>query len=103
SRLAADIAAIRQRRGANDVIESENLSTGTTQNVQLRAEDPRAPSGSPMLALVSGRYPAAPGEVALTSAVAALYGVHRGGVVRLAGRSWRVTGIVQNPSNLLDE
>jgi putative ABC transport system permease protein len=24
-------------------------------------------------------------------------------VVRLAGRSWRVTGIVQNPSNLLDE
>ena len=102
-RLAADIAAIRQRRGAIDVIESENLSTGTTQNVQLRAEDPRAPFGSPMLALVSGRYPAAPGEVALTSAVAALYGVNRGGVVRLAGRSWRVTGIVQNPSNLLDE
>ena len=102
-RLAADIAAIRQRRGAVDVIESENLNAGTTQNVQLRAEDPRAPFGSPMLALVSGRYPAAPGEVALTSAVAALYGVNRGGVVRLAGRSWRMTGIVQNPSNLLDE
>ena len=102
-RLAADIAAIRQRRGAVDVIESENLSTGTTQNVQLRAEDPRAPFGSPMLALVSGRYPAAPGEVALTGAVADLYGVSRGGVVRLAGRSCRVTGIVQNPSNLLDE
>jgi putative ABC transport system permease protein len=41
--------------------------------------------------------------VALTSAVADLYGTARGGVVRLAGRSWRVTGIVQNPSNLLDE
>jgi putative ABC transport system permease protein len=101
--LAADIAAVRQRRGRVDVIESENLRTGTTQNVQLRAEDPRAPFGSPMLALVSGRYPAAPGEVALTGAVADLYGAHRGSVVRLAGRSYRVTGIVQNPGNLLDE
>jgi putative ABC transport system permease protein len=102
-RLAADIAAIRQRHGPVDVIENENLSTGSTRNVQLRAEDPRAPFGSPMLALVSGRYPAAAGQVALTGAVADLYGVHRGGVVRLAGRSYRVTGIVQNPSNLLDE
>jgi putative ABC transport system permease protein len=102
-RLAADIAAIRQRHDPVDVIENENLSTGSTRNVQLRAEDPRAPFGSPMLALVSGRYPAAAGQVALTGAVADLYGVHGGGVVRLAGRSYRVTGIVQNPSNLLDE
>jgi putative ABC transport system permease protein len=102
-RLAADIAAIRQRHGTVDVIESANLSTGTTGHVQLRAEDPRAPLGSPMLALVSGRYPAAPGEVALTGAVADLYGVRRGGVVRLAGQEYRVTGIVRNPSNLLDE
>ena len=102
-RLAADVAATRQRHGPVDVIESENLSTGTTQDVQLRAEDPRAVFGSPMLALVSGRYPAAPGRVALTGAVADLYGVRRGGVVRLAGRSYRVSGIVENPSNLLDE
>ncbi|MGO8886090.1 MAG: ATP-binding cassette domain-containing protein [Streptosporangiaceae bacterium] len=102
-RLAADIAAIKRRHGAVNVIENENLSTGTTQNVQLRAEDPRAPFGSPMLTLVSGRYPAAPGEVALTGAVANLYGVSRGGLIRLAGRSYRVTGIVQNPSNLLAE
>ena len=77
SALAADIAAVRQRHDPVDVIESENLSTGTTQNVQLRAEDPRAAFGSPMLALVSGRYPAAPGQVALTGAVADLYGVRR--------------------------
>jgi putative ABC transport system permease protein len=102
-RLAAGIAAIRQRYGTVDVIENENLSTGSTQGAQLRAEDPRAAFGAPMLALVSGRYPAAPGQVALTGAVADLYGAGRGGVVRLAGRSWRVTGIVQNPSNLLDE
>jgi putative ABC transport system permease protein len=101
--LAAGIAAIRHRYGEVDVIDNENLSTGTTQDVQLRAEDPHAAFGSPMLALVAGRYPAAPGQVALTGAVADLYGVGRGGVVRLAGRSWRVTGIVQNPGNLLDE
>jgi putative ABC transport system permease protein len=102
-RLAADIEAITQRFGRADVIATENLSTGPTQNVQLRAEDPRAPFGSPMLALVSGRYPAAPGEVALAGAAADWYGVRTGGVVNLAGRSYRVTGIVQNPSNLLDE
>jgi putative ABC transport system permease protein len=102
-RLAADIAAIRHRYGTVDVIGNENLGTGTTQDVQLRGEDPHAAFGSPMLALISGRYPAAPGQVALTGAVADLYGVSRGGVVWLAGRSWRVTGIVQNPGNLLDE
>jgi putative ABC transport system permease protein len=101
--LAADITTIRHRYGTVDVIDNENLSTGTTQDVQLRGEDPHAAFGSPMLALVSGRYPAAPGQVALTGAVADLYGVSRGGAVRLAGRSWRVTGIVQNPGNLLDE
>ena len=102
-RLAAGIAAIRQRYDPVDVIDNENLGTGTTQNVQLRAEDPHAAFGSPMLALVSGRYPAAPGQVALTSVVADLYGVSRGGVVRLGGRAYRVTGFVQNPSNLRDE
>ncbi len=86
-----------------NVIENQNLSTGTTQDVQLRAEDPNGRFGGPMLALVSGRYPAAPGQVALTGAVTDLYGVRTGGVVRLGGRTWRVTGIVQNPSNLLDE
>ncbi|MGH3397986.1 MAG: FtsX-like permease family protein, partial [Streptosporangiaceae bacterium] len=102
-RLAAAIAAIRQRYGPVNVIENENLSTGTAQGVQLRAEDPYARFSAPMLALVSGQYPAAPGQVALTGAAADQYGARRGGVVRLAGRTWRVTGIVQNPSNLLDE
>jgi putative ABC transport system permease protein len=102
-RLEAGIAAVRQRYGPVTVIENEDLPTGTTQDVQLRAEDPHARFGAPMLALVSGRYPAAAGEVALTGAAAELYGVRPGGVVRLAGRTWRVTGIVRNPANLLDE
>jgi putative ABC transport system permease protein len=57
-----------------------------------------------LLGLVRGTYPGGPGQVALTSGVAAQYGAHVGGTWPPAGRiSWRVTGIVQNPSNLADQ
>ena len=102
-RLAADIASIQGRWGPADVIENENIATGTTQSVQLRAENPHGHYNTPLLSLVSGAYPARPGQVALTSQVAALYGVHAGGSWRDAGTTWRVTGIVQDPSNLSDE
>jgi putative ABC transport system permease protein len=101
--LAADIASLRSRYRHVDVIENENLTTGLIQNVELRAQDPAGPYGGPLIALVSGRYPSGPGQAALTSQVAALYNVHAGGVWHAAGRAWRVTGIVENPSNLLDE
>ena len=101
--LAADIAAIAGRWGPADVIENQDIATGTTQPVQLRAENPHGHYNSPLLGLVSGTYPAGPGQVALTSQVAALYGAHVGGTWRAAGTTWRVTGIVQDPSNLADE
>jgi putative ABC transport system permease protein len=102
-RLAADIASIQRRWGPADVIENAGIATGTTQSVQLRAEKPRGHFNAPLLSLVSGAYPAGPGQVALTSQVASLYGTHAGGIWRAAGRSWRVTGIVADPSNLSDE
>ena len=71
--------------------------------MQLRAENPHGHYNAPLLSLVSGTYPAGPGQVALTSQVAALYGTHVGGTWQAAGTTWRVTGIVQNPSNLADE
>jgi putative ABC transport system permease protein len=101
--LAADIATIAGRWDPADVIESQNIATGTTQPVQLRAEDPHGHYNSPLLGLVSGTYPAGPGQVALTSQVANLYGAHLGGTWLAAGTTWRVTGIVQDPSNLADE
>jgi len=102
-RLAADIATIQRRFGPADVIENETIATGTNQHVQLRAETPRGHFNAPLLGLVSGAYPDGPGQVALTSQVAALYGAHVGGTWRAAGTTWRVTGIVQDPSNLSDE
>jgi putative ABC transport system permease protein len=102
--LAADIATIQGRWGPADIIENQNIATGTTQTVQLRAESPRGHYNAPLLSLVSGTYPAGAGQVALTSQVASLYGVHAGGSWQPAGgTTWRVTGIVQNPSNLADE
>jgi putative ABC transport system permease protein len=100
--LAADIAAIQGRWGPADLIENQDMPNGTTQPVQLRAESPHGHYNSPLLGLVSGTYPAAPGQVALTSQVADLYGAHVGGTWRAAGATWRVTGIVQDPSNLAD-
>jgi putative ABC transport system permease protein len=101
--LAADIATIQDSWGPADLIENNDIPTGTTQPVQLRAENPHGRYNSPMLSLVSGAYPAGPGQVALTSQVASLYGTHVGGTWQAAGTTWRVTGIVQDPSNLADE
>src|SRR5215469_16919027 len=102
-RLAADIAAIRRRFGPVDVIENQNLATGSASPVQLRAQNPAGPYGQPTLALVSGHYPHGPGQVALTSQVAALYNIHAGGIWRQGGQARRAVGIVENPSNLADE
>ena len=101
--LAADIAAIRAQFGQVDVIENENFATGLVQGAQLRAQDPDGPYGGPTLALVSGRYPAGPGEVAMTSQLAATFNLRIGDVWDEAGRSLRVTGLVENPQNLLDD
>jgi putative ABC transport system permease protein len=101
--LAADITAIAGRWGPADVIETQDIPHGTTQPVQLRAESPHGHYNSPLLSLVSGTYPVGPGQAVLTSQVAALYGAHVGGTWQAAGTAWRVTGIVQNPSNLADE
>src|SRR5579859_5409553 len=91
--LAADIAAIAGRWGPADLIEKQNITTGTRQSVQLRAERPHGHYNAPLVTLVSGTYPAGPGQVALTSQVAARYGTHAGGTWHAAGTTWQVTGI----------
>src|SRR5216684_2901642 len=74
--LAADIAVIAGRWGPADLIQKQNITTGTTQSVQLRAESPHGHYNAALLSLVSGTYPAGPGRVALTSQVAARYSAH---------------------------
>jgi putative ABC transport system permease protein len=101
--LAADIASLRSRYGAVDVIENQAISTGSSQPAYLRAQDPHGTYGQPLLRLDSGGYPAAAGQVAMTQGLASLYGVQAGRTWHQDGRSYRVTGIVENPTNLLDQ
>jgi putative ABC transport system permease protein len=101
--LVADIAAVQDGWGPADLIENQDIATGTSRPVQLRAENPHGHYTSPLLGLVSGAYPAGPGQVALSSQVAGLYGARVGGTWQAAGTAWRVTGVVQDPSNLADE
>ncbi len=98
--LASQIAALEQRFGQVDVIENQTIAVpGSIDTYNLRAQDPRGAFGQPMLSLVSGHYPAGPGEVAVTSGVAADFRLRVGELWQ--GR--RITGIVENPQNLLDE
>ncbi len=104
--LAADIAAIGRQDavGPVEVIENEAVAVrGSVASVDLRAQDPDGHYGRPMLTLVSGRYPRGPGEVAVTSGVAAQFGLRTGGLWSLDGRALRVTGMVENPANLRDQ
>ncbi|HEX3389878.1 MAG TPA: FtsX-like permease family protein, partial [Streptosporangiaceae bacterium] len=102
--LASQIAALRHSFGRVDVIENQTVAIpGSINTFDLRAQNPRGPFGQPMLSLVSGHYPASPGQVAVTSGVAATFHLKAGDLWRSGGTARRVTGIVQNPQSLADE
>jgi putative ABC transport system permease protein len=102
--LASQIAALQHRFGRVDVIENQTVAIpGSIDTFDLRAQNPRGPYGQPMLSLVSGHYPASPGQVAVTSGVAAAFHLRVGDLWHSGGTTRRVTGIVQNPQSLLDE
>ncbi|HET7247177.1 MAG TPA: FtsX-like permease family protein [Streptosporangiaceae bacterium] len=102
--LASQIGALRQKFGRIDVIENQTFAIpGTINTYQLRAQNPHGPYGQPMLSLVSGHFPAGPGQVAVTSGVASDFGLRIGSVWHQGGTARTVVGIVQNPQSLLDE
>jgi len=104
SQLASQIAALQQRFGRVDVIENQTVAIpGSIDTYDLRAQDPHGPFGQPMLSLVSGHYPAGPGQVAVTQGVATTFNLNIGDMWHQGGQVRQVTGIVQNPQSLLDE
>jgi putative ABC transport system permease protein len=100
--LASEIAAVKAHFGTVDVIENQVFATGLVTGAQLRAQNPAGAFSSPMLSLVRGHYPHGSGEVDLTSGLASAFRVGIGSTWHIDGRALRVTGIVQNPQNLLD-
>jgi putative ABC transport system permease protein len=102
--LAGQIAVLQQHVGPIDVIENQTVAIPGSINVyDLRAQDPHGAFGQPMLSLVSGHYPAGPGQVAVTPGLATTFNLRIGDLWRQDGQVRRVTGIVQNPQSLLDE
>jgi putative ABC transport system permease protein len=108
--LPSVIAKIEKAYGAASAVYDEPITTGQTGGADLRAQDPSAPYTQVLLALDSGHYPSGPGQVAVTSGLAQLYRLHVGSTWHVpagsgaeAGRAFTVTGIVEDPSNLLDE
>jgi putative ABC transport system permease protein len=104
SRVAAEIASISRRFGTVDVIENQTFPVpGSVQTYSLRSQNPHGPFGRPMLSLISGQYPAGAGQVAVTGGVATDFHLAVGSTWTAGGVSRTVTGIVENPQNLLDE
>jgi putative ABC transport system permease protein len=108
--LAGVIATIERAYGSASVIYDQPIVTGQAGGADLRAQDPSAPYTRVLLALDSGRYPSGPRQVAVTSGLAQLYSLTTGSIWHVppgsgseAGRAFTVTGIVEDPSNLLDE
>ena len=102
--LARQIAALEHRFGRVDVIENQVVAIpGSISTYDLRAQNPAGPFGQPMLSLLSGHYPAGPGQVAVTDGVALAFNLRIGDQWRQGAVTRQVTGIVQNPQSLLDE
>ena len=102
--LAGQIAVLQQHVGRVDVIENQTVAIpGSINTYDLRAQDPHGAFGQPMLSLVSGHYPAGPGQVAVTQGVASTFSLQIGDMWHQGGQVRQVTGIVQNPQSLLDE
>ncbi|HEY6296262.1 MAG TPA: FtsX-like permease family protein, partial [Streptosporangiaceae bacterium] len=102
--MTADIAAARKAFGTIELIGRQFVPIpGSTQTVEFRAQNPDGPYSGPMLALAQGHYPSGAGQVAVTSGLEQDLQVHLGSVLSLPGHHQRVTGIVENPSDLNDQ
>ncbi len=102
--LASQLASLEHRFGPVDVIVNQKLTVpGSISTYDIRSQNPDGPYGPPMLSLVSGHYPTAIGEVALTPGLASELHLSVGDVFHGGGSAGRVVGIVQNPQSLLDE
>ena len=100
----ADVAAARRAFGTIEEIDHQSIAIpGSVDTLDLRAQDPNGKYGHPTLRLVSGRFPTAADDVALTAGAAATLDLHVGDSWTADGVTRRVVGLVENPLNLSDQ
>ena len=76
----------REDYGAIEVVGHRAVDIpGATATVDYRSQDPAAPLGAPMMRLLDGRYPSAPGEIAVTDGVTAAFHTGLGRTVSFGG------------------
>lgn len=104
SAVAGDVAAAGEWFDTIDVISRQfQLVPGLFEPVEFRLQDPKGALGSPMLALVAGRYPSTAGEVSVTDGVTETYDIGIGDSLEFLDQDLTVVGVVENPSDLNDE
>lgn len=98
------LATATERYGTTEAVGHAFVPIpGDPAPLDLRAQDPKGTFGHPQLRLLDGRYPTADHEIALTPGAATLLGDELGDRVELAGESYRVVGLVENPTELTDQ
>jgi putative ABC transport system permease protein len=103
-KLGADLAAARAWFGTIEVIAHQAAAIpGSVATVDIRAQNPHGRYGAPMLRLLEGRYPAGASEVAVTDDVAKTFELEIGDRFDPDGQDRTVVGLVENPTDLLDE
>ena len=99
----AGVSAAEHHFDEVEVIEHATAAIpGSVNTVDVRSQQPDGTYSGPMLSLDAGHYPA-PGQVAVTSGVAAIYRLRIGSSWHDGGRTLQVVGIVENPANLQDQ
>jgi putative ABC transport system permease protein len=102
--LDATLADFRASLGTTEAIGHRSVPIpGAVNTLDLRSQNPHGPFGAPLLRLLSGAYPVGVSQVALTRDVAAARHVRIGSQVTLGGRTYIVTGLVENPQDLHDQ
>src|SRR4051812_29350880 len=103
-RLQAALASSKRWFRSTDTIGHRAVAVpGSFETVDFRTQDPHGVYARDLLALRRGRYPARPGQVAVTDSVAALLGRGIGQTMDLDGHHRTVVGIVENPRKFSDE
>jgi putative ABC transport system permease protein len=103
-KLDADLAAARAWFGTIEVIAHRAAAIpGSVDTVEFRAQDPHGRYGAAMLRLLAGRYPTGAGQVAVSDEVAKTFKLHLGDRFDRDGHARTVVGLVENPTDLLDE
>jgi len=103
-KLDADVAAARRSFATIEVIPHRAAAIpGSVDTLDFRAQDPHGRYGAPMLRLLEGRYPTGAGDVAVTDDVAKTFKLGIGDRFNRDGHDRTVVGLVENPTDLLDE